>query len=121
MFKVVKNGANRIDIEINGKLNSSDMKVAIEDLLRSSKDIEHGQMLYRINEFDIPTFGAMAMEFSYLPQLFKLVRRFDRVAVLADKSWVKKVSEIEGALIPGLEMKAFNLDEKAKAENWLTS
>jgi len=121
MFKVVKNGANRIDIELNGKLNSNDMKVAIEDLLSSSKDIEHGLMLYRIEEFDIPTFGAIAVEFSYLPQLFKLVRRFDRAAVLANISWVKKVSEIEGALIPGLEIKAFNMDEKAKAENWLTS
>jgi len=121
MFKVIENGANRIDIELNGKLNSESMKVAIEDLLRSSMHIEHGTMLYRIEEFDIPTFSALAMELSYLPQLFKLVRRFDRVAVLANESWVKKVSEIEGRLIPGLEIKAFGLNEKTKAENWLQS
>jgi hypothetical protein len=31
------------------------------------------------------------------------------------------VSEIEGALFPGLEIKAFNIDQKAEAEAWLSS
>ncbi|MEO0579841.1 MAG: STAS/SEC14 domain-containing protein, partial [Pseudomonadota bacterium] len=66
-----------------------------------------------------PTFGALAVEFSRVPSLFRLARRFDRVAVLADKEWIQKVGEIEGALMPGLTVKGFDLDESDDAERWL--
>jgi hypothetical protein len=39
--------------------------------------------------------------------------------VLTDKTWIKKVSEFEGALFPGLEIKAFDRDQKTEAEEWL--
>jgi len=106
MFRVTPNGANRLDIEFSGKLDSDDMKAAIDDMVGKAEDIEHGRMLYGV-------------ELSRLPKLFGLIRNFDRVAVLADKNWVKTASEIEGALIPGLEIKAFGSDEEEEAEAWL--
>jgi len=121
MFKVVRNGANRLDIELSGKLDSNDMKVALDELLSNAKDIKHGRMLYRIGDFDLPTLGAIGVELSRLSEVFRLIRKFDRAAVLVNKNWIKKASEIEGALIPGLEIKAFDLDEEAEAENWLAS
>jgi hypothetical protein len=35
--------------------------------------------------------------------------------------WLKKVSEFEGALFPGLEIKAFDTDQKVEAEAWLSN
>ena len=32
------------------------------------------------------------------------------------KNGIKKISELEGALYPGLEIKAFNRDQKTQAE-----
>lgn len=119
MFQVVANGPNRIDIEFGGKLDSDDMKVALDELVSKSEGIENGRMFYRINDFELPTLGAIAVEFSRLPEMIKLIRKFDRAAVLADKDWVQKASEIEGALIPGLKIKAFDLDEADEAERWL--
>ncbi len=121
MFKVIPNGPNRLDIEFSGKLNSDQMKLALDEFVSKSKGIEHGKMLYRIDDFEIPTLGAIGIELSRLPELFKVIRRFDRAAVLADKGWVRSVSEIEGALIPGLEIKAFHRNNQAEAEAWLTS
>ena len=121
MLKVVKNGANRIDIEFSGKLDSNDMKVALDELTSNAKDIKNGKMLYRIRDFDIPTLGALGVELSRLPELFRLIKKFDRAAVLVNKNWIKKASEIEGALIPGLKIKAFDLEEEAEAKNWLKS
>ncbi len=119
MFTVTPNGLNRVDIELGGKLDSDAMKVALDDLAEKTKDITHGRMLYRVNDFKLPTLGAIAVELSRLPKLFSLICKFDRVAVLADKNWVRKVSEIEGALIPGLDIKSFELDQEAEAEAWL--
>ena len=121
MFKVVKHDKNRLDIDISGKLDSNNMKVVLDELLSSAEDIKQGKILYRMENFDIPTLGAIGVELSRVPELFRFIRKFDRIAVLADKNWVKKVGEMEGALIPGLEIKAFDLDEKSEADKWLSS
>jgi len=117
MFKVTKNRINRLDIELSGKLDAEEMKIALDELVSKSDDIENGKMLYEIIDFHLPTLGAIGIEFSRLPSMFGLMRKFDRAAVLTDKTWLKKVSELEGALFPGLEIKAFNRDQKNRSRN----
>ena len=121
MFKVTQNGMNRLDIEMSGKLNSEEMQTALDELVSKSKNIENGKMLYDVIDFHLPSLGAIGIEFSRLPSMFGLMKKFDRAAVLTDKTWLKKVSEFEGVLYPGLEIKAFNRDQKEEAEAWLSS
>jgi hypothetical protein len=121
MFKVTQNGLNRIDIELSGKLNSEEMKIALDELVSKSMNIENGKMLYDVIDFHLPSLGAIGIELSRLPEMFRLMKKFDRAAVLSDKTWLKKVSEFEGAFFPGLKIKAFNRDQKAEAEAWLSS
>ena len=121
MFKVIPNGINRLDIELSGKLNTEEMKIALDELESKSKDIENGKMLYEIIDFHIPSLGAIAVEFSRLPSMFGLMKKFDRAAVLTDKTWIKKASEFEGHFFPGLEIKAFDRGQKEEAEAWLSS
>ncbi|MBW2641565.1 MAG: STAS/SEC14 domain-containing protein [Deltaproteobacteria bacterium] len=121
MFKVEQYGLNRLDIQLSGKLDTEEMKIALDELVSKSKNIENGKMLYEIIDFHLPSLGAIVIEFSRLPSMFGLMKKFDRAAVLTDKTWLKKVSELEGALFPGLEIKAFGRDQKAEAEAWLSS
>jgi hypothetical protein len=121
MFKVVPKGKNRLDIVLSGKLNTEDMKIALDELVDKSKNIENGKMLYEIIDFNLPSLGAIAIEFSRLPEMLGLIKKFDHVAVLTDKTWLKMVSELEGLFFPGLEIKAFDRDQKAEAEAWLSS
>lgn len=120
MFKVVQNGENRLDIELSGKMDTEAMKLALDELEAKSAAIENGKMLYDVVDFHLPSFGAIAIEFARLPSMFGLLKKFDRAAVLTDLTWIKKVSEFEGALIPGLEIKAFSREQKGEAEAWLT-
>jgi len=121
MFTVIQKGTNRLDIELSRKLNSEEMKIALDELIAKSKEIEKGKMLYDIIDFHLPSLGALAIEFSRLPSMFRLIKKFHRAAVLTDKNWLKKVSEFEGMLIPGLEIKAFDRDRRDEAEAWLSS
>ncbi|MBW2011132.1 MAG: STAS/SEC14 domain-containing protein [Deltaproteobacteria bacterium] len=121
MFKVIQNATNRLDIEMSGRLDAVEMTTALDELVSKSKNIENGKMLYEIIDFHLPSLGAIGIEFSRLPSMFGLMKKFDRAAVLTDKTWLKKVSEFEGALYPGLEIKAFNRDQKVEAEAWLSS
>lgn len=121
MFKVTQNGLNRLDIELSGKLNSEEMKIALDELVSKSTHIENGKMLYDVIDFHIPSLGAIGIELSRLPEMLRLMKKYDRAAILSDKTWIKKVSELEGALFPGLEIKAFSRDQKAEAEAWLSN
>ena len=120
MFKIVENGANRLDIEMSGRLDSESMKIALDELVAKSADIENGRMLYVVIDFVLPTLPAIGIELSRLPSMFGLLKKFDRAAVLTDKTWLQKVSELEGALFPGLEIKAFDMDRREEAEAWLS-
>lgn len=119
MFHVTRIGDNRIDVDFSGKLDSNEMRFALDELMRKSEGIVHGQMLYRIGDFDMPTLGAVGVELSRIPQLFRFIRRFDRCAVVAGKEWIRRASEIEGAMIPGLKIKAFDLHGVEQAHQWL--
>lgn len=118
MFKITQNSANRLDIELSGKLNAEEMKIALDELVSKSKNIEHGKMLYDVIDFHLPSLEAIVIEFSRIPSMFGLIKKFDRAAILTDKSWLKKASEFEGAFVPGLEIKTFNRDQKVEA--WLS-
>ncbi|MCP4343369.1 MAG: STAS/SEC14 domain-containing protein, partial [Desulfobulbaceae bacterium] len=94
MLKVIRNGENRLDSELRGKLNSEEMIVALDELVSKSEGIENGTMLYEFIDFHIPSLGAIRIELSRLPSMFGLIRKFVRAAVLSDKMWIQKVSEL---------------------------
>jgi len=121
MFTVTNSGSNRLDISMSGKLDADGMKAALDELVSKSQGIEKGRLLYDVVDFHLPTMKAIAIEFSRFPSMLLWIRKFEKAAVLADAEWLKKISELEGALIPGLEIKGFNRDQKADAEAWLNS
>lgn len=121
MFKVSQTGKDRLDITMSGKLNSEEMKDALDELVDKSKDIHDGKLLYDVVDFHLPSLGAIVIEFSRLPVMFGWIRKFKRAAVMVDNKWIKKISEIEGALIPGIEIKGFDRDQKDEAETWLAN
>ena len=119
MFTVTKPKANRVDIELNGGIDANIMTAGLEELFRLSEDVENGKMLYTITDFDMPTMGAIGAEILELPKMFKLLGKYERCAVLSDHGWIRTAAELEGALIPNLEIKSFHLDEASAAEAWL--
>ena len=120
MFKVTKISSKRLDIELSGKLNTEEMQIALDELEGKSQDIQNGIMLYDVVDFHLPSLGAIAIELSRLPSMFGLIRQFRKAAVLTDKNWIQKASELEGLLIPGIEIKAFSRDQREEAESWLS-
>lgn len=119
MLSIGRAGANRLDFKMSGKLDADTMSKALDVFENESEGIENGMVLCNVVDDQLPTLGALSVEFSRLPGLFGLLKRFRRAAVLSDRKWIKAVSELEGKLMPGLEIKEFDRDKKAEAEAWL--
>jgi len=120
MLTIVKPSANRIDIDFRGDIDADEMRDGLDELSDLSKGIANGVMHCRISEFSPPLLSEIEVEAVHLPKLFALIDRFDRCAVLTDSRWLKKIASFEGAIIPGIEIRGFDLDESATAEAWLS-
>lgn len=119
MFEVKRVGDNRLDIEMSGKLDAEQMGKALDTLTEQADGIENGVMLFDVVDYHLPSLGAIGVELGRFPKMIHFIRQFDRAVVLTDKDWIKTVSEFEGKLIPGLEIKGFGRDQKEEAEAWL--
>ena len=120
MISVTKNGDNRIDIHIKGKIDSDDMSAALDQFMAETADLRHGLMYYQIEDFQWPSLSAIGVKFGQLPKLFGVINKIDKAAVVADQTWLRKIAEFEGAIIPGIEIRGFEPGEEAAAEAWLT-
>lgn len=121
MFQVIEKSPNRLDISLQGQIDADEMRASLDALFAKSDGMRDGVMLYRITDFSLPTLGAIGVEMTQLPKLFGLIGKFRKCAVLSDQGWIKKAAQIEGALFPGLEIKAFAIDDEVGAEAWLAA
>lgn len=119
MFKVERVGEDRLEIEMSGRLDSAGMAQALDELIAKSEGIGNGKMLYDVIDFQLPSLGAITLELSRMPEMFGFIKRFRRAALLSDKTWLKKISELEGKLMPMLEIRGFGREERAAALEWL--
>ncbi|KLJ00392.1 STAS/SEC14 domain-containing protein [Luteimonas sp. FCS-9] len=119
MFNVIRVAPDRVDVEIGGRFDREAMAGLIDAFVEAADGIEGGTMLYRVRDVDLPTFGAVAVEFSRLPALLRAVRRFDRIAVIADALWIRSLAELEGLLMPGVEVRGFTPECAGDGQAWL--
>jgi len=119
MFTVERVAEDRLDITMSGKLDTDGMTRALDELVEKSEGIVDGRMLYDVVEYHLPSLGAIALEFSRMIPMLKLMRRFERAAVLCDQQWIRTVSGLEGLLMPHLSIRAFRRDDRVDAERWL--
>ena len=119
MMNIIKVSSNRVNVEFSGKINRDQMKKVLDDMFAAIVDMEHGLLMYRIGELKMPPIGAIAVELKNLPEIFRLVQKIDRIAVVCNQGWIQTATKIEGKFIPGLEMKSFDLDKESAAIEWL--
>ena len=119
MFKVEKERDDLVNLQFDGQLDAVEMAIILDQLVEATGEMENGKVLYTIKNFELPTFGALAVELGRLPSLFVMLGKLSKAAVIADESWMRTAAEWEGVLIPGLDIKAFEHGQEEQARAWL--
>ena len=119
MFDITDDPRGFKRLMIAGKIDEAEMRAGLDAFLAALPDTGRADFLYTITDFEMPALQAIAVEFGYLPRLFGAIARVGKVAVVADAEWIRRWAEIEGALIPGLNIRAYRPDQAEDAEIWL--
>ena len=85
MLCVFPNSRDRVNIEFTEMQDAEAMATALDELFLHSKNIEQEKKLYRIKKPHWQPIDGIMVELSKLPELFKLMRKVDRIAAVTEK------------------------------------
>ncbi|MFC5049841.1 STAS/SEC14 domain-containing protein [Rubritalea spongiae] len=119
MITLTKINDKRLNLEVTGTLVPEDMSRALEDFEAKTKGMKDGVLLYQLHDFEMPCSATMAVKLADLPRWFQLMHSIKKVALIADKLWIRRMAEFESLLLPGITIKSFEANKGAAAEAWL--
>ena len=106
-------------LKVSGKITGADL-TAIMDRLEAAMERHETVHVF------VETEGIDGIELSDLPDyvgrampLFGMLRRFGRVAVVADQAWVRVGTRIESAILPFIDYRVFEPHEREGALAWV--
>ncbi|SFR44257.1 STAS/SEC14 domain-containing protein [Litoreibacter janthinus] len=121
MFTVEKTGKNLIQIEIGGKITAEEMAAGLDALLPLTKQMEDGRMLAIYHDIEFPEAGAILEEMKRLPQLFGVIGKVKKVALVSNQKWIRDMAVLEGKILPGTTIRSFEFKDRAQAEAYVGS
>ncbi len=112
---------NTLGFRVDGEMGKDELRNVFG--LFESKVEESGKVKFytEITDFSIKDITAEAIkaDIKFWLKHPTLLPNCEKVALVTDLNWVKKIFEVECALIPTLVGKSFSLTEKDEASEWL--
>ena len=110
-----------IGFVLDGKIDDEGFEkavAAIEDALANNERIR----VYA----EVKTLGGMSPEtffenLKFKSKLFRQLEKFEKEAVVSDKSWIENLVKVSDKLFPSVEVRYFAFDEKEDALAWVRS
>jgi len=68
---------------------------------------------------DFPDLSAVADQFRNISNVLRVAPTAEKCAILSDSVFVRNSAKVEGAVIPGLDLQTFKLDQAEPADKWL--
>ena len=110
---------NAIRIDASGRIDAEETKALLDRLFEVVGDRENLGVLAVYSGLKFPTFGAITAELGRFGELWALARRLDRIAVVSDQGWVRKIATAEGKVLP-LTIRVFEPGQETAAAAFAT-
>ncbi|RLJ58999.1 SpoIIAA-like protein [Litoreibacter meonggei] len=119
MFTVETLAPDLLKVEIGGKITAEEMSSGLDTLLPLTSAMADGRMLALYHDIEFPEAGAILEEMKRLPQLFGVIGKVKKVALVSDQKWIRDMAMLEGKIIPGMTIRSFEFKDRAQAEAYL--
>jgi hypothetical protein len=109
--------ADAVAWRISGKITEADMQLALDALRAKLESHDTVSVYQEIESFGGVEFDAIMEKMRFLSDFG--ISQFSKIAVVTDKQWVKRVIGWEDKLFHSVDMRAFSLDERDRAFNFI--
>lgn len=107
-----------VAFEIDGTVTAPDMDdlyAAVEKTMDGKGPVHLYGEIHGIGGLTLEAVGANVKRgLGLLPKLGRVAR----YAVVSDRSWIRTLAELEGAFVPGLEVRTYPVAEREDALAW---
>lgn len=119
MLTITPLSPRAVEIVAEGHFTAADVAPALDRMAQLLDEMPRMDVLADVRGSPSIALSAVGEELKRLPLVFRMIRQIDRVAIVADAQWVRILSRIESALIPGLHYEVYEREEAAHARAWL--
>ena len=102
MITISELAPNAQQVKISGKVQSADMRQVVDLAETIGKGAEKASLVFEVENVEGLEWSALGEELSHLPAMWRMLTGLDRIAVIADQSWMRSAARIESALLPGV-------------------
>ena len=110
---------NAIRIDASGKIEAEETTAMLDRLFEVVGDRDGLGVLAVYSGIRFPSLGVIGAELGRLGELWGLARRIDRIAVVSDQGWVRKIATAEGKVLP-LTIRVFEPGQETAAAAFAT-
>ncbi|ARU18372.1 STAS/SEC14 domain-containing protein [Croceicoccus marinus] len=107
-------------VTITDTVESADMTKLVDFARDIAARDGKSDLLFDINQVRGLDAGAIGKELAHLPTMIAMLRKLDRIAVVADEDWLRTGARLESALLPGVVYEVFDRDRADRARRWIT-
>lgn len=119
MLEMIDCADDVLAVRVSNKITGEDLTAIMDrlDERMASHDTIHifveTHAIDGIELLGLPSYTARAIP------LFGKLRRFGRVAVVADQAWIRAATRLESAMLPFISYKTFTPDQRYEALAWV--
>lgn len=106
-----------VPVRMKGKIETEDIEKIAEYIEGKLNDFDKLSIYVEVESFEGISIDAF---FKDLKFGIKNFNKFDKKAVVTDKSWMKKLGEVSDKLFSNIEIKCFSFDQKEDAVKWVS-
>lgn len=107
-------------IIVTQKLTQEDARKFVS-FAEGLEDSAKSNLLFDLANIDGLDFSAVWQEMSNLGVVVRMLGKLDRIAIVADKPWLRTAARIESAMLPGVTYEVFSSDKAGQARDWVLS
>ncbi len=118
MLEVLPAAAHVVAMRVSGRIDTDDIERGIAAV---DEALAHQDRIALFVEIAMSGMspGALARDLGYGLRHLRELHRFARMAVVTEQDWVRRIVQIQGRVLPQIEIRTFALGERDEALTWV--